>query len=108
MKNNLNETIAALMDKSYDEGSRDDIAMDLSEFDDYKVFSSLLQVAMDEGDNEIVRDSCVESLAQILNRNRDNKSFLNGIDIKQLMDALNFIKEKYSTLYDEFELSDLE
>ena len=108
MKKNLNEAVIVLLDKSYDEGSRDDIAMDFSASDDYKVFHSLLLVAMDQNDSEIVRESCVESLCQILNRNIDNKIFLDSIGNKQLMNALNFTKENYSALYAAYELNELE
>lgn len=62
------EMISALLDKSQDLGSRDDIAMDLGAFDLPEVEAALLKVASDPAEEEMIVDSAGESLAQICKR----------------------------------------
>lgn len=66
MELRLERLIKILLNTSKDEGGRDDIAMDLSENDDPIVFNALLAGAENKTDSQIVRNSCIESLAQII------------------------------------------
>jgi len=108
MNNSLDELITLLLNKYDDEGGRDDIAMDLSDNDSNEAFSALLQIAQDESDSEVVRDSCIESLSQILYRNKENRLYLNKIGIVQLSKALKIIQKERHDLYDDLALNSLE
>lgn len=57
--------IRVLQDKSIDLGVRDDAAMDLGEYDEMRVLEALLQVAVDLEENEMILDSCGESIKAI-------------------------------------------
>lgn len=108
MNNELNELLNVLLDKSVDEGGRDDIAMDLYNSDSVKALDVLLQIAQDKNDSAIVKDSCIESIAQILYRNKSQQNYLSRVGLVRLNNAINVIKKNRLDLYDEFELSSLE
>lgn len=108
MESKLEQSIKILLNMNEDEGSRDDIAMDLSENDDPVVFNALLAVAENHTDSQIVKDSCIESLAQILYRNKKIKTNLDRIGIINLTKAVELIKKQRNDIYFEFELDKLE
>jgi hypothetical protein len=63
--------VAVLLDRSQDLASRDDIAMDLREFDLPEVEAALVRVASDPAEDEMIVDSAGDSLLQIyLRQNR--------------------------------------
>jgi len=58
-----------LLNREIEDSSRDDAAMDLSVFNDTLVEKTLLKIASNTDENEMVADSCGESLAAIWVRN---------------------------------------
>ncbi len=60
--------VAYLLDKSGDLGGRDDVAMDLSQFDLPEVEAALIEIATDQSEEEMVIDSAGESLWEIWQR----------------------------------------
>lgn len=57
--------IRVLQDKSIDLGIRDDAAMDLGTYDEPRVLEILLQTAMDFEEDEMILESCGESIKEI-------------------------------------------
>jgi hypothetical protein len=64
-----NGLISALLDSHAELGGRDDAAMDLGAYDDPQAFQALLTVASDPKEDEMLQDSCGESLKEICRRN---------------------------------------
>ena len=60
--------IGILLDEKAELGDRDDAAMDLSEYDDANVEGALSIIACDSDPDEVLADSCAESLAEIWSR----------------------------------------
>ncbi len=107
MNNYVNEQVVVLLDKNVDESGRDDIAMDLSDSDDVLVLDSLIAVASDEDDSQLVRGSCMESIAEILYRNKDKVEYLT-CNRNRINKALSIIKQSNCNLYKNFHLTELE
>ena len=63
------QMIAYVLDKTADLGSRDDVAMDLSRFDDPVVEQTLINIALDHSEEEMIIDSAGNSLWEIWQRN---------------------------------------
>ncbi len=61
----IDHLIRVLQDKSIDLGVRDDAAMDLGRYDEARVLEALLQVAVDLEEDEIILDSCGDSIKDI-------------------------------------------
>lgn len=57
--------ISVLLDRGAPDGDRDDAAMDLGAFDGAEVEAALAEVARDPNEEEFLRDSCEQSLADI-------------------------------------------
>jgi hypothetical protein len=57
--------IGVLLDETAEYGDRGDAAMDLSEYDGADVEAALAHVACDPAADEMIADSCGESLAEI-------------------------------------------
>ena len=55
-------------DKTADLGSRDDVAMDLSQFDEPEAEEGLLRVVLDHTQDEMIIDSAGDSLREIWER----------------------------------------
>ncbi|MDX8430636.1 MAG: hypothetical protein SNF33_02350 [Candidatus Algichlamydia australiensis] len=62
---NQNEMIKILLDADNDIGLRDDIAMDLSKYDDPGTLKALTKVAFNHDEDEMVSESCGESIGEI-------------------------------------------
>ena len=60
--------ISVLLDPSADEGSRDDAAMDLGDFDEPEAEEALLRIVLDLSADENLADSAGESVLQIWKR----------------------------------------
>ena len=92
-----------LSDKSARDDERDDAAIDLGCFDGNDVKNVLFQVANDLRENEMIRASCGESLAQIWIRNNyyDIDYLLILQDIAKV-EALAIIKADKPTWYQEY------
>ena len=72
--------IQLLLDEQVDDATRDDCAIDLSEFIDDEVVIALISVANNLKDEEMVRESCGESLAEIwIKKNQINYDVLNNL-----------------------------
>lgn len=61
----LGGLISVLIDSEARIDERDDAAMDLGEYDDDRALSALLMVGSDDSVDEIVLESCGESLGEI-------------------------------------------
>ncbi|MUV14157.1 hypothetical protein [Noviluteimonas gilva] len=57
--------IDVLLDQSAEVGDRDDAAMDLGAYDGEDVEAALAQVACDPATDEMIADSCGQSLAEL-------------------------------------------
>ena len=60
--------IRILQDKSIDLGVRDDAAMDLGAYDEPQVSEVLIQIATDLEEDDMILDSCGESIREIWGR----------------------------------------
>lgn len=70
-KPNIQQLASALLDKSVEFGDRDDIAMDLGNYDSSIAENALLHVVLDLSDDEFIIDSAADSLLQMwLRQNR--------------------------------------
>lgn len=67
-KEHLERLVEVLLNKSEEIGDRDDVAMDLSKYDDDVAEQALITITCDHTDEEIVIDSAGESLSQIWKR----------------------------------------
>lgn len=66
MIDKIDGLIEVLLDNTAREDERDDAAMDLGRFNDERAFQALLKIATNANENEIILDSCGESIAEIL------------------------------------------
>lgn len=57
--------IGVLLDKTAREDERDDAAMDLGSYPTKEALEALFKVAIDTTENDIILDSCGESLGEI-------------------------------------------
>ncbi|MDX8430638.1 MAG: hypothetical protein SNF33_02360 [Candidatus Algichlamydia australiensis] len=62
---NQNEMIKILLDADNDISFRDDIAMDLSKYDDPETLKAFRKVASKHDEAEMVSESCGESIGEI-------------------------------------------
>ncbi|TCI37550.1 hypothetical protein EVJ29_05850 [Exiguobacterium sp. SH4S7] len=95
---NTSDLIGILVDKTANDAERDDAAIDLGFISNNEAVEiALLTVANDEGTDEMIRESCGESLAQIWIENNvlnlKNISLLTGI---AFFEALEIFKKKNS------------
>lgn len=98
-----------LQNKGLDTGVRDDIAMDLVDSDDPAVLQALLSVALDSTDDLMVIDSCIDSMARILFRNKNNLAYLNKLlGSVTIISSLEVIRKKRNDLFSDFELKDID
>ncbi len=58
--------VNVLLDEAAREDERDDAAMDLGKFNDQRALTALLKVASNPNENEMILDSCGESIGNIL------------------------------------------
>lgn len=88
---------AALLDKDESLGTRDDAAMDLSEYDDAVALQALIQIAQDPNEDEMLHSSAGESIGQIWHRKGEFNDALfdsfTRISRKEVAAAMGF-KEK--------------
>lgn len=64
----LPELLSYLENRANDLGSRDDVAMDLSRFDELEVEAALLKIVLDQSEEETLIDSAGDSLREIWER----------------------------------------
>jgi hypothetical protein len=57
--------IAYLLDRNADLAGRDDCAMELAKYDENDAEQALLQIGADSSQDEVILDTCGESLGQI-------------------------------------------
>lgn len=94
MPDKIDRLINVLLDNTAREDERDDTAMDLGKFDDERALIALLQIASNSNEDEIVIDSCGESIAEILiKREEYNPNILNKLAPIARDAAYAFIKE---------------
>ena len=63
--NKIDLLIKILLDKNDTISERDDAAMDLSEYDNELALDALIKVASDNDEDEMILNSCGESIASI-------------------------------------------
>lgn len=86
--------INTLLDKTARDDERDDAAMDLGRVNHDRSLSALLQIASDPNEDEMVLDSCGESIAQILvMRGRYDQKIIEKLAPIAKNAAYAFIKE---------------
>jgi hypothetical protein len=92
--------IEYLLDKNIDDATRDDCAIDLSNFPEEDVIAALIKVANNVSDEEMIRASCGESIASIWIK-IDNIDFeaLNSLEEPAFSEALGLIKTKKPQWY---------
>lgn len=89
------ELIRLLLDKSAEESERDDAAIDLGDYDDDEVISTLVSVAADPTTEEVICSSCGESLGAIwLRKGSVDQTFLNRIRPEAQREAIALIKSR--------------
>jgi hypothetical protein len=64
----VSELLSYLENRANDLGSRDDVAMDLRQFDEPEVEAALLKIALDQSEEEVIIDSARDSLREIWER----------------------------------------
>lgn len=95
--------IELLLDEKIDDATRDDCAMNLSKYTDDVVVSALIKVANNLNDEEMIRASCGESLAEIwILKNHINYEILNSLQEPALSEAMGIIKGDKFKWYLEF------
>ena len=65
MKDRAKQLIEVLVDKTARDDERDDAAMDLGGYKDLRVLEALVKIASDPNENEMIVDSCAESIGDI-------------------------------------------
>lgn len=66
MKDEAHLLVEILLDKNECLDARDDAAMDLGEYKDLEVLTTLVGVSSNPYENEMILDSCAESISEIL------------------------------------------
>lgn len=61
----VSELVSYLENRANDLGSRDDVAMDLRQFDEPEVEAALLKIALNQSEEEMIIDSAGDSLREI-------------------------------------------
>jgi hypothetical protein len=105
--------IQILLDSNASEAEKDDAAMDLGSFDSNDTVESLFEAAINPENDDMIKASCGESLAQIWLRNHSidfkKLSKLSGIAFNEAgikiksKDPISF--EKFVALYTEKQLN---
>lgn len=109
MENRVEKMISILFDKNVDEGGRHDVTMDLASCDDPKVLRALLKVVEDPEEIEVIVESGIESMAEILNRNdKRGSNFINQLDKRLLKKILLTIKHYNLKIYQSYGLQNIE
>ncbi len=65
MKDRTKQLIEVLLDRTAREDERDDAAMDLGDYKDLRALDALVKIASDPKEDEMVVDSCAESIGEI-------------------------------------------
>ncbi|SFA99824.1 MULTISPECIES: hypothetical protein [unclassified Bacillus (in: firmicutes)] len=101
---NKKKLIELLLDEQVDDATRDDCAIYLADFDDEEVISVLINVANNKNEEEMIRATCGESLAEIwIRKNQINFDVLANLEESALEEALGLIKHKNPQWYMEYE-----
>lgn len=103
----LAELIDFLFDKSLDLGGRDDVAMDLGDFDQPSALDALVKVATDPEEDVFILDSCGTSIGEILTRkDKLETKYLKTLRPEALREALGVIQYAKPDWYVEHRLKD--
>jgi len=102
MNNTVNLLIDLLNDPTAREDERDDAALDLGDFDDERVLPALLNFISIKNADELLVQSCLDSIAQILTR-RDDFDFniyqkLTGWNKQYVGEYIRNVKPQWSHL----------
>lgn len=109
MENNIKEMIDILFDKTVDEGGKHDVVMDLASYDNQIVLAELLKATKESDQSEIIIESCMESMAEILSRNYNLRSELfNKKNEKLIKEIISNIKAYNMNIYKEYQLRNIE
>ena len=85
--------ISVLLDKSAREDERHDAAMDLSLYPSDKVIEALYRIVVDTSEEDIILDSCGESLATIwISRNQIDKEKISELSKTSFLAAKQVIQ----------------
>jgi len=99
------DLVKVLLNPEIDDGSRDDAAMDLSAFDALEVESALLKIASDLNANEMLSDSCGESLSIIwIRNNKFDPKLFESLNPSAKFSFMGYIKCYKSEWIEQFHL----
>jgi hypothetical protein len=86
--------IEYLLDENIDDATRDDCAIDLSNFPEVDVIAALIKVANNLNDVEMIRASCGESLASIwLKNDKIDFEALKSLEEPAFSEAIGLIRD---------------
>ncbi|MFD1738355.1 hypothetical protein ACFSCX_17670 [Bacillus salitolerans] len=96
--------IKLLFDGKIDDATRDDCAIYLAKFIDDDVVATLINVANDLKNEEMIRASCGESLAEIwIEMNKIDYDVLNSLEEPARTEVLGYFKHNKPEWYLEYE-----